>query len=272
MDQPRPLEHAYSPARRGLPRSLVLLPFSIAGALALWWLIARVGQYPPVILPTPELVGARFLAVLRDGTLLRHAAATLQEVLAGLALGGSTAVFLGYLLAKSIRLERALSPYIVASQSVPVVAIAPLLVIWFGPGPFSKMLISALIVFFPILVNTIVGVRSVSDDLRDLMRSLGANRWQTFKLLEAPASLAVVLGGLRIGATLSVIGAVVGEFIGANRGLGFLINRAKGQYDTPLVFVAVLALVLMALALYGAVVLLENRWLAWRARPEKQVW
>jgi NitT/TauT family transport system permease protein len=162
--------------------------------------------------------------------------------------------------------ERLLSPYVVASQSVPIVAIAPLLVIWFGSGMTSKVLICALIVFFPVLVNTIVGLNSVPDDLRDLMRSLKATRWQTFRLLEAPAALPVFLGGLRIGATLAVIGAVVGEFVGADRGLGFLINRARGQYDTALVFVALIALVLMALGLYGLVILLERRWLSWRDR------
>ncbi len=194
---------------------------------------------------------------------------TLQEVLIGLVLGVSVATILGYLLAKSRAFERIFSPYIVASQSVPTVAIAPLLVIWFGPGLVSKILICALIVFFPVLVNIIVGVRSVPEDLRDLMRSLQASSWQTFTYLEVPAALPVFLGGLRIGATLSVIGAVVGEFVGADRGLGFLISRGKWEYDTPLVFVAVLTLVVMALTLYGLVVLLENWLLSWQERPER---
>jgi NitT/TauT family transport system permease protein len=175
------------------------------------------------------------------------------------------------LLAKSRLFERLLSPYIVASQAVPIVAIAPLLVIWFGPGLFSKVLICALIVFFPVLVNTVVGLRSVPEELRDLMRSLRATRWQVIRLLEIPAALPVFLGGLRIGATLSVIGAVVGEFVGADRGLGFLVNVGRGQYDTALVFVAVFALVGMALALYGLVVLAETRLLSWRRSPEQPI-
>ncbi len=145
-------------------------------------------------------------------------------------------------------------------------AIAPLLVIWFKSGMLSKVLICALIVFFPVLVNTMVGLRSAPEDLYDLMRSLRATRWQTFRLLEIPAALPVFLGGLRIGATLSVIGAVVGEFAGADRGLGFLINVGRGMYDTALVFVAVFALVFMALALYGIVIWLEARLLAWQRR------
>src|SRR3990172_4676561 len=157
----------------------------------------------------------------------------------------------------------------VASQSVRLVAIAPLLIIWFGPGLLSKVLICALIVFFPVLVNTVVGLRSVPEELQDLMRSLQATRWQTIRLLEVPAALPVFLGGLRIGATLAVIGAVVGEFVGADRGLGFLINVGRGQYDTALVFVAVFTLIAMAVSLYGLVVLLESRLLSWRQRPDQ---
>lgn len=247
---------------------LLLVFGSFIFALILWELIVVMGNFPAFILPRPSLVWARFSQVVRDGSLLRHMMVTLSEVVAGLALGATASTFLGYILAKSRTVERILSPYIVASQSVPVVAIAPLLVIWFGPGLFSKVLICALIVFFPVLVNTIVGLRSVPDDLHDLMRSLQATRWQTFTLLEIPSALPVFLGGLRIGATLSVIGAVVGEFVGADRGLGFMINRARGQYDTALVFVAVFMLIVMAVALYGIVVLMETRWLSWRERPE----
>lgn len=242
--------------------------FSIPAGVLLWHLAARLGSIPPYLLPAPELVWARFLKTLEDGSLLRHTAATLSEVLAGLALGALAAAALGYLLAKSRAVERLLAPYIVASQSIPVVAIAPLLVIWFGPGLLSKVLICALIVFFPVLVNTIVGLRAVPADLRDLMRSLQATRWQTFAKLEAPSALPVLLGGLRIGATLSVIGAVVGEFVGADRGLGFLINAARGVYDTALVFVAVFTLVALAMLLYGAVALAEAFWLHYRADNE----
>ncbi len=251
------------------PRSPLFVLVSLFLVGIGWYLLAYFGDFPAFILPSPGLVGTRLLLALKDGSLLRHSAITLLEVLSGLALGVSIASTLGCLLARSLPLERLLSPYIVASQSIPVVAIAPLLVIWFGPGMFSKVLICALIVFFPVLINTVVGMRSVPEDLRDLMRSLQATRWQTFRLLEVPAALPVLLGGLRIGATLSVIGAVVGEFVGADRGLGFLINVGRGMYDTALVFVAVFTLVAMALTLYGIIVLLETRLLSWQQRPER---
>jgi NitT/TauT family transport system permease protein len=244
-----------------------LFPFAIFGGLALWAAVARWGGLPAFILPSPEAVGLRFLAALRDGSLLRNTGATLFEVLGGLGLGFSLATILGYGLAKSTALERLLAPYIVASQSIPIVAIAPLLVIWFGPGRLSKVMISALIVFFPIIINTIVGVRSVPDDLYDLMRSMRATRWQVFTRLELPAAMPVLLGGLKIGATLSVIGAVVGEVVGADEGLGLLINIGRGVYDTTLVYVAVFMLIFMALTIYGCVTLLERLLLAWQADP-----
>lgn len=241
-----------------------VIPVTLVLTFVGWEVISRVSGLPAFILPSPGAVADRFLRSLADRSLQRHTWATLLEVLGGLTLGLSIATFLGYALAKSRTIERLLAPYIVASQAVPVVAIAPLLVIWFGPGKISKVLISALIVFFPVLVNTVVGVRSVPEDLRDLMRSLHATRWQIFTKLEVPAAMPVLLGGLKIGATLSVIGAVVGEFVNADEGLGFLINLGDGLYDTALVFVAVFTLVIMALSLYGLVTGLERRLLEWR--------
>jgi NitT/TauT family transport system permease protein len=269
MDLTQTQKIALGPLRKARRNGLILLPFSLGTAIILWYAIAHLGDFPPFILPTPDLVWQRFLLAISDGSLQRHLTATLNEVLAGLMLGVSVATALGYLLAKSRPIERLLSPYVVASQSIPIVAIAPLLIIWFGPGIFSKILISALIVFFPVLINTIVGLRSVPDELHELMDSLKSTRWQTFRLLEVPAALPVFLGGLRIGATLSVIGAVVGELVGADRGLGFLINVGRGQYDTSLVFVAVFTLIGMALTLYGLVVLLEARLLSWQQRPDQ---
>ena len=175
-------------------RHALLVPLSLLIAVLLWSLVTRFGNFPAFILPSPGLVLARLWQVVGDGSLFRHMLVTLGEVFAGLFLGVGVATALGYALAKSPAVERLLSPYIVASQAVPIVAIAPLLVIWFGPGIFSKVLICALIVFFPVLVNTIVGLRSVPVDLRDLMRSLQATRWQTFRLLELPVCAASFSG------------------------------------------------------------------------------
>lgn len=241
-----------------------LMLLALVGLVGLWALVVHLGDYAPFILPGPGRVVARFLEMVRDGSLWQHSAITLAEVLAGLGLGLATAVVLGYLMVKWWVAEQVLSPLIVVSQAVPIVALAPLLVIWFGSGTTSKVLVCALVVFFPLLTSVVVGLRSVAPDLVDLMRSLRASRWQTFIQLELPAALPVLLGGLKVGATLAVIGAVVGEFTGSDRGLGFLIMQSRGLYDTAQMFVGFGALATIALALYGMALALERRLLHWR--------
>jgi len=242
----------------------LILTVGISFLVGIWYLVSIIGQYPTFILPDPVSVWREALIFIKNGRLWFHLQATLMEMLGGLALGTISATLMGYVLAKKQMLERFLGPYIVASQSIPVVAIAPLLIIWFGSGKLSKILICALIVFFPILVNTIVGIRSVDEGLRALMRSLHASRWQTFTMLEIPAALPVLLGGLKIGVTLSAIGAVVGEFVGADKGLGYLISLSKGLFNTPLMFVALITISGLSLILYSLVTGLEKWLLAWR--------
>jgi NitT/TauT family transport system permease protein len=243
---------------------LLLVPLVLAAGVIGWGALVWWGDYPAFILPGPVVVWRKFLIVATDGTLARHAAVTLVEVLLGLALGLSAALVLGYGLGKNRTLERVAAPYIVASQSIPIVAIAPLLVIWFGSGLISKVLVTTLIAFFPTLVATLIGVRGVDHDLRDLMRSLRASRWQTFRWLELPAALPVIFGGLKLSVILAVVGAVVGEFVGADVGLGFLVNLGRGVLDTPLMFVAVFGLVVISQVLYWVVWLVEARVLRWQ--------
>jgi NitT/TauT family transport system permease protein len=244
--------------------SLIAALVFIVGGLLAWDMLVRWQEYPPFILPSPLLVAQRFGTALVDGTLWRHTLVTLTEIVLGLLLGLAAALLLGYALGKNRTVEQMVAPYIVASQSIPIVALAPLLVIWFGSGLLSKVLVTALITFFPTLISTIVGLRSVDPDLRDLLRSLKASRSQTFRMLELPSALPVIFGGLKLSVILAVVGAVVGEFVGAQAGLGFLINYARGILDTPLLFVAILCLVLIAQLLHGAVVLLERRALRWQ--------
>ena len=242
---------------------------SLALFVALWQGVAWLGGYPAFILPSPGTVVARLGSLVGDGSLWRHTSVTLRVVLAGLGMGALAATLVGYGLAHSPVAERLLAPYFVGSQSVPVVAIAPLLVIWFGTGLLSKVLVCALTVFFPILVNTMVGIRSVERDLHDLMRSLEASRWQTIWQLEVPAALPVFMGGLKVGATLAVIGAIVGEFVASDQGLGYLLKQGQQLYDTALVFVSIGTLIVLAQALYGAVALAERVLLRWQVEAEK---
>lgn len=253
-------------ARRWLGHhiQLLLVPVVLGVGLVAWDFLVRWQEYPAFILPSPWVVWQKFLSVAEDGTLWRHTRVTLLEIGLGLALGLSAALALGYVLGRHPLVERLVAPYVVASQSIPIVAIAPLLVIWLGSGLASKVLVTALITFFPTLISTIVGIRNVDRDLHDLMRSLRATRSQIFRLLELPAALPVIFGGLKLSVILAVVGAVVGEFVGADVGLGFLINLARGVLDTPLMFVAVFTLIFIAQLLYLSVSVLESVTLRWQ--------
>ena len=239
------------------------LGLALAGLLAVWQLIVLLGHYPAFILPTPGQVWTELLRALQTAAFWGHIGVTLIEVLTGLLIGAALALVMGYLLAKSSVLNSILSPLIVASQAVPIVAIAPLLAMWFGYGLTPKIVTSALIVFFPILINVAAGLRAIEPNLRDLLRSLHATRRQMFVKLEIPAALPMILSGLKVGATLAVIGAIVGEFVNSDRGLGFLIKQGNGEYNTARTFVALSALMVMALAMYGGVAWMERKWLAW---------
>ena len=238
---------------------------SVAALLALgafvvgWKALVVIAGYPPFILPPPEQVGARFAEAWADGTIAPHAMRTLVEVALGFAAGAGSALVVGYLLARLPLAERLLSPYLVAAQATPILAIAPLLALWFGPGLTAKIVICALIVFFPVAIATMVGVRAVDDRLLELARSLRATRWQIVRTLEIPAALPAIFGGLRVGVTLAVVGAIVGEWAGADRGLGLLVNLARGSlFDTPLLFATLLTIALLGVVLYGLVVLVER--------------
>ena len=219
----------------------------------------------PFILPPPEQVASRFVTAWVDGTIAPHLAATLVEVGLGFTVGAGLALVVGYALARSAVVERLLSPYLVAAQATPILALAPLFALWFGSGLLGKVVICALIVFFPVAVATMVGIRSVDVRLLELGRSLRATRRQILTSLEIPAALPNILGGMRVGVTLAVVGAIVGEWAGADRGLGVLINLARGSlFDTPLMFATLLTIALLGIGLYLAVIALERRFVGAR--------
>jgi NitT/TauT family transport system permease protein len=233
---------------------------SLAAFLVVWKLATVIGGYPEYILPAPEAVGERAVRAIASGVLWEHTAVTLLEIVLGFAVGATAAVLTGIALGKSLLVERVLSPYIVAAQAVPILALAPLLDIWFGGGLLARVVICALIVFFPIAIATMVGIRAADPLLDEMLRSLGAGSSQRTRLLEIPSALPVIFGGLRVGVTLAVIGAVVAEWAGAGTGLGVLINIAnQGLFDTPLMFVALAALAIIGLVFYGLVVIVERR-------------
>ncbi len=249
--------------RRSAALGWLLVPLSLLLGLLGWqWLVAA-RNIPAFILPPPGRVATRFLSALADGTWWANTSVTLVESLLGFALGFAVATVLGYLLAHLPLLERLVSPYIAASQALPIVAIAPILLLWLGFGLLPKVIVAAIVVFFPMLINTIGGLRRIDPSLREVALVYGASRWQMFRYVEVPLALPTILGGTRIGFTLAVTGATVAEFMGADRGLGLLLNVSKGLFDTPLLFVALLTLVTIAMLAYGFVALLERLIVRW---------
>ena len=237
------------------PVALSLLVFVLA-----WQAVVLVSGFPSFVLPGPWTVLERFVRAWTDGTMWPHVAQTLVEILLGFAIGASVAVVVGVLLARSRLAERLLSPYLVAAQATPVLALAPLIVLWFGNGLASKLVITTLIVFFPVAIATMVGLRGVDPRLLEMARSFRATGWQTITRVEVPAALPAILGGMRVGATLAVIGAIVGEWAGGEKGLGVLINIARASlFDTPLMFAALATLALIGVSLYLVMVLVERR-------------
>ena len=238
--------------------------FPVIGAFVIfvvvWKAIVVLTGLPPFILPAPETVGQRFLEGWLDGTFWPHFLTTMVEIAIGFIVGTVLALIAGYGLARSDLFARLASPYLVAAQAVPILVLAPLLVVWFGSGLLSKAVICSLIVFFPVAIATMVGIRSVDPRLLELGRSLRATKRQILTTLEIPAALPNIFGGLRVGVTLAVVGAVVGEWAGANSGLAVLINLARGSlFDIPLMFATLLTIALVGIALYLAVVVAERR-------------
>lgn len=233
--------------------------------LVAWKAVVVLAGLPPFILPAPETVAERFASAWLDGTVWPHFVATMIEIVLGFGLGAALALVAGYALARSALFERLASPYLVAAQAVPVLVLAPLLVLWFGSGLSSKVVICALIVFFPVAIATMVGFRSVDPRLLELGRSLRATRRQMLTTLEIPAALPNIFGGIRVGVTLAVVGAIVGEWAGAREGLAVLINLARGSlFDIPLMFATLLTIALVGIALYLVVVVAERRFVGVR--------
>jgi NitT/TauT family transport system permease protein len=241
--------------RRGTTASLALLVIFLA---AWQWGPGLLG-IPHFIVPPLSMVYEEFLRMWQVSNLPFHTGITAAEVLIGFALGSLLGAVIGYLLGISPTAEVALSPYILALQIAPKVAFAPLFILWMGFTIYPKILVAVLIVFFPVMVNVLTAVRGVDPDLINLARSFKATRAQIFWKIEFPASMPPFFAGLRIGSTLAVVGVVVGELVGGNAGLGYLLAFGEGQANTPMVFVAILLLTLVGGVAYLVVILIERR-------------
>jgi ABC-type nitrate/sulfonate/bicarbonate transport system permease component len=234
----------------------------IVGLLFFWETVVRLTNAPQWLLPPPSAVGR---SLIEDrAILLPNAAVTLSEVLLGFALAVVSGIAIGVAIYLSPTLERAVYPLVIASQTIPIPALAPLLLVWFGPGILPKILVAALIGFFPIVVNTVEGLRGTDRDVVNLLRSFGASRATVFRFAEFPSSLPSIFAGAKIAVAISVIGAVFGEFVGARSGLGYLMTRAIAQFETPRLVAAIVLLSLMGMGLFAIVSLVERLALPWR--------
>ena len=239
----------------------------LLAVLGIWETSVHIFNIPRYILPPPSKIVVTVF--VEHEQLLKHTLVTLEEMLLGFVLAVSIGIPLAVLMFEFPMLERAFYPYIIGSQTVPVFAIAPLLVLWLGFGIASKVIMAALIVFFAIVLNTLDGLKSTDPDTVNLFRILRATRWQILRKVRIPSALPLIFSGAKIGISISTIGAVIGEWVGAKAGLGYLMLYANGQLQVSLVFAAIFCLTLLGLSLFGLMTLLERYVMPWRYQYNK---
>lgn len=242
---------------RYLPLALLVV------LLVAWEGLVVLLDVPKIVVPRPSAVAVALWDGFASGLFLPHIMVTLWEIVAGFVIGASVGIALGITIGLSAFMERLIYPYVIAFQTLPKVAIAPIMVIWFGYGMTSKIIITATIAFFPLLANTIVGLRSAPKDQIDMLKACTATDWQIFRMARLPQALPYIFVGLDVAAVLSVIGAIVGEFVGAKAGLGYLILQMNFNFNMAGVFAILIILSLIGVGLHVLVVAVQRRVLFW---------
>jgi len=238
-------------------------PVLLVVLFALWEVGVRALKVSELVLPAPSVIFVSLWDMILTPDTWHHAAITGMETIMGFVIALAVGISVGVILGKIVWLERSLRPLVVASQVVPKVALIPLFVIWFGFGMQSKVIIAALLAFFPIMLNVQLGVRSVEAGQRDVMRSLNASRWQTFQHLELKSILPYVLAGMEVGIVFSIIGTIVGEYLGGSEGLGYLVVRTLNELNAPALFAVIILLSTLGLLLYFLVTTLKRFFIPW---------
>ena len=241
------------------------------GFIVLWEVWVRIGQFSALVLPAPSVVWQSLWQGLASGYLWPHILSSTRAVLLGLLLGGTVGFIGGIVLGESARWRGILMPYVVISQVVPKLALAPLFIVWFGFGTLPIVVMTALICFFPLLENTATSLQQVDPQRLELFRMLRASRWQTLWRLKIRAGLPSIMAGVRVAVVLAWVGAVVAEFIGASKGLGALIIAAQGSMDTPLMFAVLVLITVLGLVFYKFAEWLERRLLRLPVDSQKKV-
>ncbi|MBN8943161.1 MAG: ABC transporter permease [Rhizobiales bacterium] len=236
---------------------------TLVAFVTLWDVSVRWLGVPSYLVPLPGSVAQAFWTVYGNGSILPHLAATATETMLGFAIGSCVALVVGIVVAESRTVERFVFPYVVALQSMPKVALAPLLIVWFGFGLMSKVVLVALICFFPMFVNVVTGLRAARQELVDLYRAFSAARWQILWDVKIPSAAGAIFAGLQVALVLALLGAVVGEFVASQQGLGSLIQASSLSFDVPVMFVCIITLALMGLLASSAVRFAQRRIVFW---------
>lgn len=247
-----------------------LIPLVFIVFVVAWEWIVHVRNVPAFILPPPSAIWRALVGGLGSQVFIANFLVTLYETLAGFLIAAVTGIAIGAVIAQFRVVERTFYPYLVALQTLPKIAIAPLVIVWFGFGISSKIVIAAMVAFFPVLVNVIVGLKTIDQSKLDLMRSLNATRWQTFRMVKFPNALPFVFAGLDIAIVFSVLGAIVGEFVGAQKGLGNLILQYNVTLDIAGVFAVLILLSFLGVTLHLLMQALQKRLIFW-AEPEQVI-
>jgi NitT/TauT family transport system permease protein len=253
---------------RGSNKLAIIVPPTISALvlLGIWQWLSKSGTVNEIILPAPTDIAAALVRIVQESFFWDAAWVTAQEALIGFAAGVAVALVLGTLIGLFRFFSLAFYPLVVVFQIMPRVALAPVFLTWFGFGISSKIVMAATICFFPVLVNTILGLQGVSKDARALMRSFGASKWEEYRKLMLPSSLPAIFASLKVAITLALIGAIVAEFLGASEGMGVLLREFSFQLLIPESFAVLIALSMMGMVFFGLAVLLESRLIFWRGR------
>ena len=242
---------------------VALIPGFFVLVVGGWEILIRALEVPVITAPAPSDIVKALGTGLSNGELLRNGAVTIGEALLGFVCAAVLGLVVGSVIAQFRLVERTLYPYLIAIQTTPKVAIAPLFIVWFGFGITSKVIMAAIVAFFPILVNVITGLRSADQNKIELLRSLGATRWQTFRMVRLPNALPMIFAGFNIAIVFSILGAIVGEFVGSKAGLGNLILQKNFNLDTPGVFAVLLCLSAMGITLHVMMQWIRRKVLFW---------
>ena len=270
VDPKAALEIADEPSSNLDRNAAILATLIFVVSIGLWEGIVRFCQVPEMILPTPSAIAVSLWKGTLDGTYLTNFWVTFVETIAGFGLGAAVGLMLGGLIGTSQLLERALYPFVVSLQTVPKVALVPLIIIWCGYGMASKIVIAATISAFPVLANTIVGLRAAPQSEIDLLTAYTASRWQIFRMVRLPQALPYILVSLDVAVILSVIGAIVGEFVGAQAGLGFLILQRNLYFDTAGEFAIIILLSALGVGLHLLIDFAHRRIVFWNPQSNHQ--